>query len=562
MKMPIMARPAFAFIVAALAPLAFAPCAHALTTGATYTITVDRASSSGALVSEGITTTAVADSNGKISFSLSGAPTSSTCNFMVINIKDSAGATVRRSIVPCPASGNTLPLGVSGLTDKQTDALIAALAAAGTDDPVLAVFGFTIVRSEGITASELSYMATFANQGINGTGGFIEHLTNNGVTTAQLAAYRSAIVAALANPATGYTRLYKDSVDTTSVTTELEKRGEAAALLLNVLVSSATTAGFPQDRVLEAFNAMGSVVVPLMNQAITDGNISQATGQMINSTVGGGIQKLKAEKLIDKYTEALTTLGASGADVTQYQSAATTLAGTMVAAFQAFEQVFTGTETDTEIAAAESVLNTAMNTAFNAFMTAAASSDARLTTMIANIDNALGVTTGLQISNFQFYKSGGTASNWSITMVIPTDWISSLVSAGGSLTYTRDTVVLPSSMTWVGTCSDSAYGDKNPCESNGGTWTAARTDFAGGGTPASYAALLGLQEDVMIREFTRWGDQSSAGSDMSQHVTLEKNFATAMETLAGNLGGTSDGATAITSAQKSALVTLIQSPQF
>ncbi|OGQ03345.1 MAG: hypothetical protein A2W38_05940 [Deltaproteobacteria bacterium RBG_19FT_COMBO_58_16] len=481
---------------------------------------------------------------------------------MVINVKDGTGATVRRSIVPCPASGNTLPLGVSGLTDKQTDALIAALAAAGTDDPILAVFGFTIVRSEGITASELSYMATFSNQGINGTGGFIEHLTNNSVTAAQLAAYRSAIVAALANPTTGYTRLYKDSVDTASATTELEKRGEAAALLLNVLVSSATTAGFPQDRVLEAFNAMGSVVVPLMNQAITDGNISQATGQMINSTVGGGIQKLKAEKLIDKYTEALTTLGASGADVTQYQSAATTLAGAMVAAFQTFEQVFTGTESDTEISAADAILNTAMNTAFNAFMTATASSDARLTTMIANIDGALGVSTGLQISNFQFYKSGGSASNWSITMVIPTDWVSSLVSAGGSLAYTRDTSALPSSMTWVGTCSDNAYGDKGSCESNGGTWTAARTDFVGDGTPASYAALLGLQEDVMIREFTRWADQSSAGSDMGQHVTLEKNFATVMEALAGNLGGTGDGATAITAAQKSALVTLLQSPQF
>lgn len=562
MKISKKLRLSAALLAAVVLGSIYAQTARALTTGATYTVTVDKVSSAGALVSVGISTTAVADSNGKISFSLNGAPDSSSCNFMVINVKDSTDTTVRRSIVPCPASGNTLPLGVSGLTDKQTDALIAALASAGTDDPILAVFGFTIVRSEGITTAELSNMATFCIQGIDGTGGFVEHLTNNSVTAAQLAAYRAAIIASLANPTTGYTKLYKDSVDTTSATTELEKRGEAAALLLNVLVSAATTAGFPQDRVLEAFDAMGAVVVPLMNQAITDGNISQATGQMINSTVGGGIQKLKAEKLIDKYTNALTALGASGADVTQYQSAATALANTMISAFSTFEQVFTGTESSADIAAADAILTTTMSTAFTAFMTATASSDLRLTTMISNIDNALGVSTGLQVSNFQFYNSGGTTSNWSITMVIPTDWISSIVTAGGSLTYTRDTTAVPSAMTWVGTCSDPSFGDKGSCEGSGGTWTVARTDFAGRGTPASYASLLGLQEDVMIREFTRWADQSSAGSDMAQHATLEKNFATAMETLAGNLGGTSDGSTAITAAQKSALTTLLQSPQF
>lgn len=50
--------------------------------------------------------------------------------------------------------GKTLPLGVSGVTDKQTGALLAAFASAGTDDPVLAVFGFAIVRSTGMTTSD------------------------------------------------------------------------------------------------------------------------------------------------------------------------------------------------------------------------------------------------------------------------------------------------------------------------------------------------------------------------------------------------------------------------
>ncbi len=535
--------------------------AAALVSGETYTVTIDTISSSGALVSTSLTTTAVADSNLKIAFSLSGVPTTDNCNFMVINIKDSGGTTVRKSLVPCPSPGGTLPLGVSGLTEKQTDALLSALSTAGTDDPILAVFGFTIVRSDGITAYELSTIANICYQGISGTNGYTDYLSNNGVTTAQMATYRSAIVTALANETTGYSKLYKDSIESATASAELDKRGEAAALLLKILVTSATEAGFPQDKVLEAFNAMGAIAVPLITAA-TGGSITSATAQMINSTVGGGIQKLKAEKSVEKYTAALTSLGASGADVTQYQSAASTLASSMVAAFKIFEQVFTGTETNTDISTAETALSSSMNTAFNTFMTSTAATDARLTTMIANIDTALGSATGLTKSSFQIYKSGGSPSNWSITMVIPTDWISTIVGNTGGLSYTRDTTAIPSAMTWLGTCSNLSFTDKASCQGASATWTAGRSDFVGDGVPASYATLLGLQEDVMILEFKRWNDQSSAGADMTAQAALEKSFATAMTSLAGNITGTSDGSTAIPSASKSALVTLIQSPQF
>jgi hypothetical protein len=495
-----------------------------------------------------------------VSFSVSGIPDNGTCNFLVVTITDSAGAVARRSIVPCPDSGGALPAGVSGVTASQTDALLSAFSSAGSDDPVLATFGFAIVRSSGMSSTDLATMASLANQGINNSGGFIDYLTSNGVSTAQLLTYRQSIVSRLADPDSGYSKLYKDAVDSTDSTTAAEKRGEAAALLLKVLVQAATTAGFPQDRVLEAFNAMGSIVIPLMQQAVTDGNLSAAGSQMVDSNIGGGITKLRAEKLIEKYANALTTLGGSAGDLTQYTNAATTLTNAMISSFQTFEQVFTGSETDAEIQAAQTAMDTAMQSAFSAFMTSTAATNARITTMISNIDTALGSSTGLTISDFQFYDSGGTAVNWPVTMVIPTEWVSSIVTAGGSLSYTRDTTAIPAAMTWRGSCSNSSYFDRTTCEANSGTWTAARNSFSG--TPASYAALLGLQEDVMILEFTRWSDQSSAGTDMSAHQTLEKSFADKMTALAGNLGGTTDGSTATSSTQKSALVTLMQSPQF
>ena len=524
----------------------FSPPAHSLTAGQNYTVTFEKLTSSGSVTSGssslGLSTSTTADANGKLSFSVSGIPNNSSCNFLVVTITDSSDTTVRRSIVPCPDSGKTLPLGVSGLTAKQTDALLAAFASAGTDDPILAVFGFTIVRSTGMTASELSVLANTCYQGINATGGFLDYLSNNGVSAAQLSAYRTSIVSRLADPDDGYSKSFKESVDVASssdATLEAAKRGAAAGKLLKVLVQAATTAGFSQDRVLEAFNAMGSVVMPILSAATTAGTLSAASSQAVNSSVGGGIQKLKADRGIEKYSQALTTLGATGSDVTAFTAAANTLVSAMQSAFSEFEKVFIGSETQSQVSTAQSTLDTSMQTAFSAFMTNTAASNSRITTMIANIDSALGTSTGLTVSNFQFYKSNGTATNWPIMMVIPTDWISSIVAAGGGVTYTRDTTAIPAAMTWL---------------------SGARTTFSG--MPASYATLFKVQEDIMIIEFTRFAAQSSAGSDMSLQQALEKSFSTKMATVAGNIVGTTNGSTSISSAAKSALVTLMQSPQF
>jgi len=563
-------RKMFIFFIATLTSFMFcSQSLFALTIGEAYTISIEKINSNGTLTSGGtslgISTTATADSDGKLAFSFtSSIPNNSSCNFMVVTITNSSDAVVRRTVVPCPDSGKALSLGVSGVTNKQADAMIAAFSSAGNDDPILATFGFIMIRSEGISASEIVFMANLANQGINATNGYVDDMTNKGVTTAQILAYRNAIISKLADPDTGYAKLMKDSVDVASSgdsTLEAAKRGEASAKLFSFLVESATTAGFSIDRVLEAFNAMGAIVVPLMATAVADGDLTAATKQSIDSSVGGGIQKLKADRDIEKYTQALSSLGASGADLSTFTSAAATLATSMSTAFKTFDEVFTGSETDTEVATADSTFQASMQTAFSAFITATAASNGRLTTMIANIDSALGASTGLSTSEFQYYKSDSTTVNWPIMMVIPTDWASTLKSAGGSMTYTRDALALPSAITWLGSCSNNAYSDKSSCEGASATWTAARTDYSTN-PPAPYGALFAIQEDVMIREFARFSSQSSAGQDMSSHNTLEKAFADALDSIAGNISGTTDGSTAITTTEKKALAGLMKSPQF
>jgi hypothetical protein len=521
--------------------------ALALTPGQAYTVTIEKLTSAGAVTSGSaslfLTATAQADANGKLAFSVAEIPNNSSCNFLVVTISDGSGATVRRSIVPCPDSGKSLPLGVSGVTDKQTGALLAAFASAGTDDPLLAVFGFAIVRSTGMTTNDLTVLANACNQGINAAGGFLSYLSSNGVTAAQLAAYRTNVVSRLADPDIGFSKSFKDSVDVASSsdsTLEAAKRGEASGKLLKMLIQAATTAGIPQDRVLEAFNAMGSVVMPILNTARTAGTLSATSLQTVNSSIGGGMQKLTAERTIEIYAQALATLGGSASDQAVFTSAATTLGDAMTAAFANFDKVFTGTETAAQVQAAQATQNAAMGAAFSAFMTSTAASNSRIATMMSNIETAMGMPGSMtgRSAMFQFYKSDGTSSNWPIMMVIPTDLVSSYIVAGGSLTYTRDTSPIPAAMTWL----------------------SVRTDFSTM-APPSYARLFEIQQDIMIVEFTRFAAQSAAGLDMSAQQVLEKNFSTKMASIAGSIGGTTNGTTTISSAVQSALTRLMQSPQ-
>ncbi len=492
---------------------------------------------------------------------------------MVITVKDTDGNIARRGIAPCPDAGSTMPLGVSEMTAKQTTAMLAGFQAAGSDDPILAVFGNTIVRSTGITDSELEQIAIIANQGISGTNGFVDYLKAEGVTDSQLVTYRNAIVARLADANDGYSKIMKDSVDEgfrVSADEERKKRGEAAAKLLSVLVDAAVTAGFDPSLALEAFDAMGVVVMPLFQTAVDSGVITAATMQSVNATVGGGINKLRADKEISSYQEALTTLDASGDDLTQFTNAATALSSAMRTAFQNFEAVFDGNETEAAVQAAQNSMNTAMQTAFNAFTTSVAASDARITALVDELNAILGAGS-VSSSDFTFHNENGQA-NWPIMMVVMTEWLNNAVIANGNdanntVSYTRDTATIPDNLIWVGSCSDGSSHDKTTCINNSGAWTPGRTDYSALGIPGSYAALFGIQEDIMIREFTRYAEESTAdgltdpAAQMQKWQELEKAYNRALDTIAGNISGTNPDGEAITDAQKKALVRLLKTPQ-
>lgn len=562
--------------------------AYALTAGASYTVTTGKINSDGTETVLSTSSEVVADATGKITFTLTNLPDSTTCNFMTLVVKDSTGTIVQNGLAPCATSGTTLPVGVSPVTSKQTEALKAGFLAAGTDDPILAVFGLAAVRTTGITSAELAVLATIVKNAISGAGGFTDHLTTNrGVTAAQLAAYRNAIVAQLNDVNSGYSKLLKDSVDAATSTEDAAKRGEAAGLLMEILIEAATTAGFQQDYIIEAFNAMGSIAVPGITAAVGSGTLSANTAQGVNSSVGGGIEKARINRAIEKYSAALTTLGATGADVTQFQTAATTLGTSMRTAFSTFEQAAfqTGAENAAAIQAAQTALNAAMRTAFTTFIGEIAVSDVRIQTLITNICNVvapgfvaactgtpIGTGGALQSNFFKFFDETGTAHNWPVNMVVLTDWVTTNKAAGGSLTYTRDTTAIPAAMIWAGSCSVANQFTSTSCTGAGGTWTSGRTCFgavaAAGeiGTcqnlDADYANLRALEQDINILQMTRWTAMQGSTGPGSGDQAVEQAFTDKLyTTITGAIGGTISTTTAISEAQKKAIVTLMSPPQ-
>lgn len=96
-----------------------------LTAGQTYTIEIYAIQSNGTpAASAAITTTATANGDGKISFTLTNVPANAAANFILIKVKNNPGTPVRQWIAPAPPAGGTNRIGVNDLTDTQTNSLL------------------------------------------------------------------------------------------------------------------------------------------------------------------------------------------------------------------------------------------------------------------------------------------------------------------------------------------------------------------------------------------------------------------------------------------------------
>ncbi len=513
-----MKRTFMAAVIAAAFLLAAGP-SWALTAGETYTIEVDAIGSNGQVVDLSHSTTATADGDGKLSFGFTGLPTRDDYNFLLVTIKDSGGNTVRRSLAPAAAAGGTTNLGVSPMTEAQTAALLQAMEIAGSDNPVMALFGFIIVRSGALSNDSITHVGHLARHAILGGGGFNGYLESQ-IGAAKMATFTAAVQARLG----GYSALIKDAVEAASADDEKAQRAAASEMLSEILMQAAAAADFDLGLINVAMDCAGEQAEAYL---AGDGATMDATVMSgIDGVMSGTFDKLKAERVRRKYTLALSTLGASDSQITRLNNALSNLRGAMTATWQAFEDLFRRQDANEEVsaadfAAAQATMQTAMNTAFSTFMSESSSTNAEIDDMVAAMSSGFVIALA-ELNNmkdpdsdgvyadsdtpgmFTFWDNQQNIVNWPITVVVAFTWVAQNYPT--SFTYERDTLGIPEALCqWM---------DSDHDPSNG--VTVGRTDFVFLGMPAGLAALMGLREDIEIIQQRKWAAEISASWDLEQ----------------------------------------------
>jgi len=102
--------------------------------------------------------------------------------------------------------------------------------------------------------------------------------------------------------------------------------------------------------------------------------------------------------------------------------------------------------------------------------------------------------------------------------------------------------------------------DKATCTTAGGSWDA-RHDFSTRTPVESYNKFMALQEDLSILEMSRYAlYEGGAEPTREEEKQAKLAFTTAMDAIQSNIGGTTNGTTAISADQKEAIVTLLKQP--
>jgi len=538
------------FLLAAGFILLAASSAQAtLTAGATYSVVLSKVNSNGT-TTDVTSTTSVADANGKIGFTFSSIPTNSDANFLVVTVKGptknaSGTATpatqdtvVSQSLAPAPTGSATTSAGVNGLSTVQTQAMLAGFVAAKSDDPPFASFGFILLRQPGLSAADISNISSCGRDAILGSNGFEAFLTNNGVTAAQLTTFKQKIVYnAGFRSLPDFASKFKDAVDhsISDAATATQDMAQGAGFMGDIFIDAANAAGIDLSLIVAGFKAAGAAT----GSTAACANISTTVNNGIGQAIKTFFTRISTSKVKGEYTKALTVLGASGSQVDRFNSAVNSMISCMQSSEATFAKYFERPDQNQMSDSIKNQMDTTFQLCFTTFQSAIASTDAECTTLRANMASAFSVPGATLTSRgiCSFRDSNGTSANWPIPQAVLYQWlITNVISAGGSLTYTRDTLTLPSSMSWL----------------------AGRTDYSG--VNASLTALEALEEDLRIIEMSKFDLFRSGVPTRAQEQAAELLFQQRMVARQAAIGGTTNGTTAISADIKKSIVRLTTQP--
>lgn len=535
-------------IISVLLVLFFSTNAYAVLPNGDYTLSVYKFNSDGTTTL--METTALTAAGGTATFTLSSIPTHPGTNFLYMTLTDGNGNIVRRGVAPAPKASSTQDLGITELSSAQGRAMKKAGEIVGTDDPILVAFLMVLLR---VSENEIvGFEDNIARLGrdciLDGAGGqdsFIQYLLSKGVTSTQLEDFRSELVHSTVDGGKDlgdYAELVKQSVDQGNDNAQYE----AGGLMGEIFMSAGEGAGIDAALILAAHDQSGVIADGHADWNALGANLKSS----INLSMTSFFMRISAAKNNQTYRSALNVLNASGSQADKFETAIATFLEAQAQIERNYGSYFEDpqaylTANNTTENAVQTALDNEFDTAFTEFTSDLAATNADITEMRQNVADALGIDVSNLPNDFGTMRDfTGNTVNWPVTNVIVVNWVSSIIANGGGLTYDRNTVAaaipVPGNMSWL---------------NGNGT----RHDF---NTGTALDILRGIQEDIQIAEFTLWNiyDDQNQDPTMAQERAAKEDFVDNIATIKNNIGGTTDGSTAVSDAQKKAILTLMQQP--
>ncbi len=423
------------------------------------------------------------------------------------------------------------------------------------------------MRSSDATENDGVILAALGKDAILGNEGFEAFLLSNGATAAQLANFKSKLIynaTAGRKTIADLTASFKVAVDSSDATTALQEMQKAGGFMADVFMDAAEAAGIPYTLILAAHDQAGVVAgnpTNLARQAQLTPNVAKSMEQSMSSF----FRRIASVKVKNEYTNALNTLNASGTQVNTYLAAVQAMTAAQANIDATYGEYFQNpgayvSSHSTTHEAVRAAMDQAYQAAFTEFQNSITSSNADIDAMKNAVKTAFGINNAALPQDFgKYWDFNGVQKNWPIPQVVMVNWMASIIAAGGTFTYTRDTLAIPTMMqNWLGTCSNNSFYDQMSCQGNGATWTVGRRTYS---TPSpAFNAYLGMQEDIQIIENSRYQIYQSGQPTREQEKQAKLTFYQRMEAAGGRIAGTTNGSTPISTDQKMAVIKLLMQP--
>lgn len=479
----------------------------------------------------------VTDASGKLAFQFSNVPTADTAPFLLLEVIDTAGGQskiLRQSLVPTPAPGQAMRMGVSETSHRQTQAALRAFSDGGAADPLRAMFPLTMIAGGALSdadADSLGQMVGAARLA------FEAYLLQAGVEAEQLTTFSAALMTAMR----GLAADCKAAVDAVDPVVAAAYQGLADGEFMLALIEAGANAGIDPEVIAAAFD-QARLAMATTPGALT---LSPEGFAMLDATFMAGGQQRQLQARMRHYADAMEQLNADPEQRQVFTAARAALHDAMIQARQNFQQLFSDPNNLPDqmlIDLARTEFETAMLEAVAVFRQTTTASDAQIDVMLGQMATRMGgamsgggMLTGVSLEGMGFGRlqtvPGGMPQNWSTMMVAASD----LAFTVPALNYQTATLALTTELATLQTTPNLPIAPD---------WTALPDN--------ANRRLLQLQYDLMLVALLDWQAMENLSKPLtaSDQAWLSDHHLTNLTTIRQGLQG-------LTGAQEHALVAVM-----